>query len=207
MNKIKGIEELREQLSAFEQDISESIQQELTRVNRAVSMEEFSFIPFNEDVSGYMDAIRLDSEGQVVLDTSFHDCSEKHLSACIADNEIDHWNMIGLLELLKDTPPVKLKRYRLKGKSGKNDISFTIDDLIPLTVSKKYNYDRLVRLINNRDYDTDWNQPMQGEYAALYGHKRNEKVDFFKIKGTQVIVMPGIYIYPTILTEAAIKNF
>jgi hypothetical protein len=100
MKNIKGIEELKGQLAEFEQDITASIQQELMRIDRTVAMDEFEFIPFNAEVCDYIDNIHLDSNSDVVLDTSFSDMDEKYLSAFIADNEIDHWNMIALLELL-----------------------------------------------------------------------------------------------------------
>ncbi len=100
MKNIKGIEELKGQLAEFEQDITASIQQELMRIDRTVAMDEFAFIPFNEEVRDYIDAIRLEND-EAVLDTSFADLDEKYLSAFISDNEIDHWNMIALLELLK----------------------------------------------------------------------------------------------------------
>jgi hypothetical protein len=100
MENIKSIEELTAQLAKFEQDITDGIKAELIRIGRSVAMDEFEFIPFNEEVRDYIDTIHLDSNSDVVLDTSFSDMDEKYLSAFIADNEIDHWNMIGLLELL-----------------------------------------------------------------------------------------------------------
>lgn len=103
MKNIKGIEELKEQLIQFEQDITQSIWKELKRINRTVTMDEFSFIPFNEEVSRYIDAIRLDKDGIVTLDTCFDDMQEKDLPSFISNNEIDHWNMIALLELLTHT--------------------------------------------------------------------------------------------------------
>jgi len=102
MGTIKGIEELREQLSEFEQDITESIGLELARIGRPVKMDEFSYVPFNDEVQDYIEAIRLDEDKSPVLDTSFSDVEEKYLSSFISDNEIDHWNMISLLGLLKD---------------------------------------------------------------------------------------------------------
>lgn len=206
MKAIKGIEELKEQLTAFEQDITASIAQELKRVNRTVSMDEFRFVPFNNEVSDYIDAIRLDENGQVILDTSFNDISVKYLSSFISDNEIDHWDMIGLLGLLINIPEVKLKTYTLKGKGGRDDVPFTINDLIPVAKSKKYDYEQLVKLINHRDYDSDWAQPMKEEYDLLYNKSENQQVDFFKIRDTEIIVMPGLYVYPTILSENDIKN-
>jgi hypothetical protein len=206
MKAIKGIEELKEQLAAFEQDITASIAEELKRVSRTVSMDEFRFVPFNNEVADYIDAIRLDENGEVILDTSFNDVLVKSLSAFISDNEIDHWDMIALLELLKNTPTVKIKTYTLQGKDRRDDVSFTINDLIPVIKSKKYDYDQLVKLINHRDYDSDWAQPMKEEYDLLYSKDENQQVDFFKIRGTEIIVMPGLYIYPTILSENDIKN-
>jgi len=94
-----------------------------------------------------------------------------------------------------------MKTYTLKGKRGIRDISFTIADLVPLEKSKTYRYEHLVSLINNRDFDTDWEQPMGEEYKELYQIKKNAKVDFFQVKGTKIIVMPGTYIYPTLLTK------
>lgn len=102
METLKGIEELKDQLSAFEQDITESISAELERIGRPVKMDEFEYVPFNEDVQDYIDAIRLDEDKSPVLDTTFRDMEEKYLSAFISDSEIDHWNMIALLGLLKD---------------------------------------------------------------------------------------------------------
>jgi hypothetical protein len=102
MENIKGIEELTKQLSGFEEDITVSIGAELGRIGRTVNMDELAYIPFNDDVRNYVEAIRLDGDNNPVLDTSFQDVHEKELLSCIADNEIDHWNLVGLLELLKD---------------------------------------------------------------------------------------------------------
>ncbi|WP_259071296.1 hypothetical protein HDF24_04475 [Mucilaginibacter sp. X4EP1] len=101
METTKGIEELREQLSEFEQDITESISAELERIGRPVKMDEFNYVPFNDEVQDYIEAIRLDEDKSPVLDTSFSDVEKKYFSSFISDNEIDHWNMIGLLEVLK----------------------------------------------------------------------------------------------------------
>lgn len=101
MRNIKGIEALKKQLAAFEQDITESIAAELSRIGRTVAMDEFEFIPFTEEVEDYIDTIRLDGS-TVMLDTSFADLHEKPLHGFISDTEIDHWNMIALLGLLQD---------------------------------------------------------------------------------------------------------
>jgi len=207
MNNIKSVEELSAQLSAFERDITESIEAELKRIGRKVSREEFYVIDFTEDVSPYIEAINLDENEKAVFKTSFNDIAEKDLSACISDNEIDHWNLIALLGQLKITPVEKLNIYTLKGKKGISDIQFTINDLLPLAKSSGYDFNRLSKVINYRDYDADWDAPMDKEYAQLYEMEENKTVDFFKIKGTDVIVIPGTYIYPTILNENDIKNF
>lgn len=102
MKKIKGIEQLREQLSEFEHDITESITIELKRIGRTVKMDEFEYIPFNEDIRDYIETIRLDEEQSPVLDTSFSDITEKYLSSFFSDGEIEHWCMISLLGMLMD---------------------------------------------------------------------------------------------------------
>lgn len=102
MKNIKGIEQLRFDLIQFEQDITESISCELQRIGRTVKVDEFNFIPFREDVQGYIEAIRLDTDKSPVLDTRFNIVREKLLSGFISDNEIDHWDMVSLLGLLMD---------------------------------------------------------------------------------------------------------
>ena len=103
MEKIKGAEELREQLAAFEQDITLSIASELERIGRTVSIAELDYIPFNEDVLDYVVAIRLDKCNSPVLHTSFNnDVKEKYLSGFISDGKIDHWSMIAFLGMLQD---------------------------------------------------------------------------------------------------------
>jgi hypothetical protein len=102
METIKGTEELREQLAAFEQDIAVSIASELGRIGRTVQIAELDYIPFNENVRDYVVAIRLDNDNSPVLDTSFNDVKEKYLSSFISDGEIDHWSMIAFLGMLQD---------------------------------------------------------------------------------------------------------
>ncbi|WP_199119911.1 hypothetical protein [Pedobacter sp. ASV28] len=97
----KGLAELEEQLANFENDVTESIAGQLGQVGRTVAMEELNFVSFREDIKDYILAIRLDEEQQPVLDTSFDDLEEKHLSSCISDNEIGHWDLIALLKLLQ----------------------------------------------------------------------------------------------------------
>lgn len=38
--------------------------------------------------------------GTIVIETSFEDIEEKDLSSFISDNEITHWQLIKLLEML-----------------------------------------------------------------------------------------------------------
>ncbi len=203
MKDIKGTEALREQLAVFEQEVQASIAHELTRIGREVKMNEFSFSPFDDEIKYYVDSISLNN-GSIICKTSFEDVSEKSLSSFISDNEIDHWRLIALFEMLKSISELKI--YKLRGRNGNEDIAFTIADLLPVKRSTTYDYNQLVKLINNRDYVTDWEQPMEHEYDKLYRMDGNEKVDFFKIKGTEIIVMPGIYVYPTILTETEVNK-
>lgn len=92
-----------------------------------------------------------------------------------------------------------MKTYTLKGKNGLTDIAFTIADLIPIRQQHLKPYDNLVKLINYTHYDTDWEQPMGEDYECLYSIMENKQTDFFKIRNTQVIILPGTYIYPTLL--------
>lgn len=94
--------------------------------------------------------------------------------------------------------------YTLNGEKGRQDISFTINDLIPVKHQKKYSYDELVRLIDYTYYQFN-NQSFCDGYKLLYKQKENKKVDFFKIRGTDLIVIPGNHIYPTTLKETDIQ--
>jgi hypothetical protein len=94
-----------------------------------------------------------------------------------------------------------MKTYILKGKNGLADIPFTIADLIPIRQRHLQPYNNLVKLINYTDYDTDWEMPMGEDYERLYSIMENKQTDFFKIKGTPVVILPGTYIYPTLLNE------
>jgi len=94
-----------------------------------------------------------------------------------------------------------MKTYTLKGKNGLADIPFTIADLIPIQQQHLQPYNNLVKLINYTNYDSDWEKPMGGDYESLYSITENKGADFFKIRNTQVIILPGTYIYPTLLNE------
>jgi hypothetical protein len=94
-----------------------------------------------------------------------------------------------------------MKTYILNGKNGNANIALTIMDLIPLEPSRRYDYTMLINLINYKDYEPNWDEPMEEDYTTLYSFSSNKTVDFFKIRHTSLIVLPGMFIYPTILTE------
>lgn len=98
--KTKGINELSTQLIGFENDVREAITSELKRLGRIVTVGEFVFIPFREDIQPYIKTIRLDNE-EIIVDTSFADTTTKYFCNMVSDNEIDHWDMIALLGLLQ----------------------------------------------------------------------------------------------------------
>ncbi|MBS1528405.1 MAG: hypothetical protein JST19_22350 [Bacteroidetes bacterium] len=102
MENIKGIEQLRNDLMELEEAAVAAIRAELIRIGRTVSTEGWPHVPFNNEVSAYVDTIRLDEYGRVVCDTSFADTKEKELEQFISDGEIGHWDLIALLEILKN---------------------------------------------------------------------------------------------------------
>lgn len=101
----KGSEMLKAILIDFENDIMDAVDYELKRIERKVLFSEFKFIPFIEEIRPYVDAIFLDEEECVTVEVSFDGQTEKDLSGFMSDNEIDHWDMIALVELLKEIPP------------------------------------------------------------------------------------------------------
>ena len=108
-----------------------------------------------------------------------------------------------LKQKLKGEP---LKTYKLIGKNGKENITLTIADLIPIDQKDTYDFNELVNLISYRDYEPEWTQGMDEEYDLLYRNIENKGCDFFKVAGEALIIMPGRHIYPTILTEQQIIN-
>jgi hypothetical protein len=104
MKRIKGINVLKAGLLDFAEEFIYSLTCELQRINRRVEITELKFNPFSGDVSIYMDAIRLDENADIVIDTSFADTTEKFLRGSISDLEIDFFGLIDLLELLKGIP-------------------------------------------------------------------------------------------------------
>ncbi len=93
-----------------------------------------------------------------------------------------------------------MKTYKLIGKRNKRNISFTVEDLIPVKHTKQYKYEELIRLIDYSYYMHD-GESFKEDYITLYQKEENRNTDFFKIKETDVIVIPGNYIFPTILKE------
>lgn len=101
MKRIKGINVLKAELLDFTEEIVYSLICELQRINRTVAITELKFSPFSGEVSPYIDAIGLNENAEIILNTSFADTSEKSLHSCVSDLEIDLLGLIDLLELLK----------------------------------------------------------------------------------------------------------
>jgi hypothetical protein len=97
----KGPEMLKAMLIDFENDIMDAVEKELKRIGRKVSFDEFKFIPFIDEVRPYVHSIFLDDEVCTTVSVSLDGQTEKDLSAFLSDNEIIHWDMIALVELLK----------------------------------------------------------------------------------------------------------
>jgi len=47
---------------------------------------------------------------------------------------------------------------------------------------------------------------MGEDYERLYSITENKRADFFKIRNTQVVILPGTYIYPTLLNEQEVEQ-
>ena len=96
-----------------------------------------------------------------------------------------------------------MKQYTLKGKNGKKNISFSIDALLPVKQNRRYSFSELSRLVDDTYYQpTD---DFDEGYKELYAMNENKKTDFFQIKGTKVIIIPGNYAYTTTLTAKDIQ--
>ena len=104
-NKAKDTEQLREMLIGIELEVMEGICVELERIGRTVSLSEIDYSPFVEEVSPYVDSIRIgETDGRqrkVILDCSFDDITQKDLASFISDGEINFWDLIMLFELLQ----------------------------------------------------------------------------------------------------------
>ena len=93
-----------------------------------------------------------------------------------------------------------MQQYTFKGKNGNKDISFTIEDLIPMRETKQYTIQELVALIDYRDYEHCHTRFID-DLESLYSKPENKKSNFFRIKDTGLIIIPSKFCFPTILTE------
>lgn len=110
---VKGLLVLDAVLAEFEQDILNSVAEELRRIGRKIQLTEFEYKPFYEEVRPYVEAILMEGSF-VVIETSFHDMDSKYLYHFIEDLEINHRDLITLLHFLKVIPgkTKKLGSYR-----------------------------------------------------------------------------------------------
>lgn len=97
-----------------------------------------------------------------------------------------------------------MKTYKLIAKNHLPNVSFTVDDLIPIKHTRKYKYIELVKFIDYSEYKFS-NERFDEDYITLYQKSENQNTDFFKIKGTEIIVIPGNHIYPTTLKDSDIS--
>lgn len=101
----------------------------------------------------------------------------------------------------------KMKTYFLKAvKKDLTDLKVTIKDLIPIPHKRNYSFKELSELLIHTNYTPDWKTPMEDEYNIFYRVKKNQHINFFRVKGTDLIVMPGTFLYTTTLTEQDIKE-
>lgn len=93
-----------------------------------------------------------------------------------------------------------MKTFVLKGKPGVDDLPFSLNDLRPVSQSKRYDFFTLVKLIDYSRYysDTNWTNE---DYTSLYKKQGYAGHDFFTIRDTGVIVIPGSCLFPTALKE------
>jgi len=93
--------------------------------------------------------------------------------------------------------------YTLKGNTPHTDISFTINDLVPVIQKRAFRYDELVKHLDYSHYRFN-DQCFKKDYEILYSKPEHKNQDFFRIKDTEIIIIPGTHIYPTILTPGDI---
>ena len=98
-----------------------------------------------------------------------------------------------------------MTNYTLKGNPPFSYISFTIHDLIPVKQKRAYSFDELVKHIDYSHYHFN-DQCFKKDYEILYAKPEHKNQDFFRIKDTEIIVIPGNHIYPTILTPDEVKE-
>jgi len=101
-----------------------------------------------------------------------------------------------------------MKTYRLKANRQQKgwDLDVRIDGLIPIPHKRQYTFEELLRFIDYVQYEPDWTAPMDAEYEILYGMHNNQKINFFLVENDGIIVMPGTYLYPTVLTLKDIED-
>jgi hypothetical protein len=93
-----------------------------------------------------------------------------------------------------------MKAYTLRGKRNNPDVRFSINDLIPIKSKKKFDFIQLCFLVNNDEYYTTAALD-KAEYESLYSVVANQGCDFFRIKDTELIIIPGYAIFPTLINE------
>ncbi|WP_130855626.1 hypothetical protein [Olivibacter jilunii] len=98
-----------------------------------------------------------------------------------------------------------MKKYLLKSKGEHPDVEFDLDDLIGIPCPLYMEIDQLTLLPNYRDFHP-CEQPMEEDYGVLYAKPENKGCDFFRIKGTELVVIPGDDIHCTLLTESDIRS-
>jgi|GEM_PF-1564290 len=196
---------IEELLTKTEQRFIIHITKELKRIGRTVSINEFSETPFCDEVKDYIEAFKLNDEEKPICEVSFPNIKEKHLTSIICDSEMSAYDISVFIDKLQEIPAKKRKVYHLKGRNGVCDISFTIDALIPVLQSRRYEFSEIEKFIDNSKFKTDFNTPMGNEFEIMHEMLLPLGDEFFKIKGTELIVIATDYIYPTSLTEKGVK--
>jgi len=97
-----------------------------------------------------------------------------------------------------------MKTYTLKGTDGHADIHFTVEDLVPVHSSKIYRPSELHALYNYSCYQPPCEVLKDCDYAYLFEQGHSPHNCFFKINGTDVIIIPDDFIHPTMLSEKEI---
>lgn len=100
-----------------------------------------------------------------------------------------------------------MKTYIFKARRKQDpDIHFTIADLLPIPHRRHYSFVEISEFCDYSKFRADWYNLMDEEYNSLYQIPGNAGINFFKIKGQDLIVIPGEIIHPTKLTEQDIKD-
>lgn len=93
--------------------------------------------------------------------------------------------------------------YTLKANTPHTDISFTINDLVTVLQKRTFSCAELVKHIDYSHYRFN-DQCFKKDYEILYSKHEHKDQDFFRVKDTEIIIIPGTHIYPTILTPGDI---